>query len=103
METSPSFALVTKPSFALTVFRVVTRGLGADALNDLNRAFYARVSARGEIFLTQTQLNGVFCVRLAVGAERTRREHIDRAWALICEEAEGAVKEWAEKVKSAAE
>ncbi|KAH9913765.1 pyridoxal phosphate-dependent transferase [Fomitopsis serialis] len=105
VETSPSFALVTKPSFALTVFRVADPGargltppLGADALNDLNRAFYARVSARGEIFLTQAQLNGTFCVRLAVGAERTRREHIDRAWALIQEEAGVAVEEWAGKI-----
>lgn len=101
VKTSPSFALVTSPSFALTVFRVVADpgalGRGADALNDLNRAFYARVSARGEIFLTQTQLNGTFCVRFAVGAERTRREHIDRAWALIQEEAGVAVEEWAGK------
>ena len=106
MKTSPTFALVTPPSLALTVFRVVadpaalslSGPLSLDALNDLNRVFYARVSARGEIFLTQTQLNDVFCVRLAVGAERTRKEHIDRAWTLIREEAEGAVQEWAEKV-----
>lgn len=110
VKTSPTFALVTPPSLALTVFRVVADPralalpvpLAPDALNDLNRVFYARVSARGEIFLTQTQLNGVFCVRLAVGAERTRKEHIDSAWALICEEAAGAVGEWAEKVRTAA-
>ena len=91
VKTSPTFALVTPPSLALTVFRVVADptalGLSAplslDALNELNRVFYARVSARGEIFLTQTQLNGIFCVRLAIGAERTRKEHIDHAWKLI--------------------
>ncbi|EPT02341.1 hypothetical protein FOMPIDRAFT_88986 [Fomitopsis schrenkii] len=50
-----SLRVVTPPSLALTVFRVV-----ADP-----------------------------CVlRDVIGDERTRREHIDRAWALVCEEAE---------------
>ncbi|KZT64413.1 hypothetical protein DAEQUDRAFT_732637 [Daedalea quercina L-15889] len=107
IKTSPTFALVTKPSFALSVFRIVADpvalslgvSLGSDALNDLNRTFYAHVSARGEILLTQTQLNGTFCVRFAVGAERTRKEHIDKAWTLIQEEARLAVKEWADSIR----
>lgn len=94
VRSSSDFSLVTPPSFALTVFRLAPVGVPQAQLNTLNRAFYARLAARTDMMLTQTDLNGVFCVRLAVGAARTQRVHIDKAWAAIQAEGSAALLEW---------
>ena len=89
IRASPIFVLVTPPSFALTVFRLLpgsgdsTTELGV--ANTLNRAFYSDLQARPNIALTQTSLGGVFCVRFAVGAARTEESDIDNAWEIIKE------------------
>ncbi|KAI0783433.1 pyridoxal phosphate-dependent transferase [Abortiporus biennis] len=107
VKQSPSFSFVTKPSFALTVFRLTPQlhegskiSPTQESLNDLNREFHNRTLTRPEILLTQTVIDGVFCIRFAVGAERTTKEHIDKAWALIQEEAEVALGIWAKKAVS---
>ncbi|KAL1939395.1 hypothetical protein VTO73DRAFT_9951 [Trametes versicolor] len=97
------FELVTTPSLALSVFRLVipqsvSLAANEDSLaahNELNRAFHRRIEgASDKIFLTQTVLNGTFCIRFAVGAQRTRREHIDAAWEVITTNANAAIEEW---------
>jgi len=40
--------------------------------------------------LTQTSLNGIFCVRFAVGATRTNEIHIQEAFNIIIKEARSA-------------
>ncbi|KAI0325736.1 aromatic-L-amino-acid decarboxylase [Cubamyces sp. BRFM 1775] len=107
VRASPAFELVTTPSLALSVFRLTLPSSATSELegkdeasmrtiqNELNRAFHTRVSAHSDkIFLTQTMLNDTFCVRFAVGAQRTRKEHVDAAWELIQENARGATEEW---------
>ncbi|KZP20995.1 hypothetical protein FIBSPDRAFT_891589 [Athelia psychrophila] len=94
IEESPIFELVTAPSFALSVFRLIPgskgetlseskgkdREAGAEAaLNALNRAFHTALSARTDILLTQTTLDGTFCLRFAVGSQRS--EEVDVKWA----------------------
>ncbi|CAE6446326.1 unnamed protein product [Rhizoctonia solani] len=62
--------------------------------NALNRAFYARISARKNILLTQTDLTGTFCIRMAVGTVRTEEKHIQEAFELLVEEAQLTLGEW---------
>jgi aromatic-L-amino-acid/L-tryptophan decarboxylase len=94
-----------RPSIALTVFRLVPYGTRAHATNDtsslnrLNRIFHRRLSST-DLFLTQTEVNGVFCIRLVVGAVRTQEKHIDMAWKVLCAEAEPAVEEWTSTLTS---
>ncbi|KAG8746154.1 hypothetical protein FRC10_006020 [Ceratobasidium sp. 414] len=64
--------------------------------NALNRAFYARLSARKTLLLTQTDLAGTFCVRFAVGAVRTEERHIRDAMDILVEEAQATLREWKE-------
>ena len=107
MESSSQFEFVVRPSLALVVFRLVPPVGGnnslvpsatdAKSLNSLNRIFHRRISASG-LFLTQTEVNGVFCIRLAVGAVRTQEKHIDMAWQMICAEVEPAMGEWTERL-----
>lgn len=44
--------------------------------------------------LTQTKLNETFCIRFAIGAARTKAEHIDNAWKILQEEAEHTISQW---------
>jgi len=94
---SDQFTIVAKPFLALTVFRLAPKALPhltGPELNALNRAFYARLAVRSDIAITQTELNGVFCVRMAIGAEQTVEGDIDRALALIRDEGRVALREW---------
>ena len=92
---------MTEPSFALSVFRLTPpiaeswdAPVQKQRLNNLNEEFYKRLSSREEIYLTKTKLNDVVCIRFAIGAVRTKQEHVDHAWAILQEEAEVATKDW---------
>lgn len=39
-------------------------------------------------------MNGVFCIRFVVGAERTGLEHVVRAAGILVEEAEVVIGDW---------
>lgn len=97
---SHQFTLVTPPSLALTVFRIEPQATSSEqpghtleVLNDLNRRFHERLSARTDVMFTQTMLNGVFCIRMAVGTARTELHHINKAFDLLCEEADKVLQE----------
>jgi aromatic-L-amino-acid decarboxylase len=94
---SDLFCFVAKPFLALTVFRLAPKSLPHFTtleLNALNRAFYARLAARSDIAMTQTDLNGVFCVRMAIGAEKTVEGDVDRALDVIGQEGRATLREW---------
>lgn len=100
------FTLVTEPSFSLTVFRLepslapkLSKFITPQSLNDLNREFYSRISARVDILLTQTVINGIVCIRFAVGAPRTEERHVDQAWAILQREAEASISAWVKGFK----
>ncbi|KAF8638057.1 hypothetical protein AX16_010689 [Volvariella volvacea WC 439] len=109
---SKRLALVTPPSLALSVFRIQPSGTATpeslnikgisknEDLNQLNRQLYSRLSARKDITLTQTTLNGVYCIRFAVGAARTGEEHIRKAYEVIEEEAGRAIAGWEEDIET---
>lgn len=59
-------------------------GAHLDAMND---RLMSAVNARGEVFLSHTRLRGRFTIRVAIGNIRTERRHVERAWALLREEA----------------
>ena len=46
------------------------------------------------MLLTQIVLNGVACIRFAVGAYRTEERHVDQAFDISQEEGHIAIKEW---------
>jgi aromatic-L-amino-acid/L-tryptophan decarboxylase len=83
------FELVTPPSFALSVFRLIPKSVQVggttelESLNALNRTFYEDLRSRPDLALTQTTVGKVFCIRLVVGASRTEQSDIDNAWNII--------------------
>ncbi|EJU05861.1 hypothetical protein DACRYDRAFT_75274 [Dacryopinax primogenitus] len=87
VQESSIFELCTPQSFALAVFRLAPKDvetpLTQDQLNGLNRTLFHKIAARSDITITQTDVLGMFCLRLAVGAQRTEERHIRRAWEII--------------------
>lgn len=102
VKSSNLLTLVATPSLSLSVFRLDpvdttsgerrSRSATADALNTLNVQLHKRLSSRSDVWLTQTSLNGTFCVRLAIGSTNTEEKHIDHVFKLICEESEATLK-----------
>jgi len=52
-----------------------------------NQALLERLNRSGELYLTHTKLNDRFTLRLCVGQTNTLRQHVERAWKRIREEA----------------
>lgn len=48
--------------------------------------------------LTQTTLNGVFCVRLAIGSAQTTEKHIVEAYDILTKEAVAALEVWEQTI-----
>jgi aromatic-L-amino-acid decarboxylase len=105
IQNTDNFSLVTTPSLALSVFRLVVvpesetdddqpTVLSLESLNELNRLFYGRISARNDIMMTQTNLNGIFCIRFVIGATRTTEVHVYAAYDILCREAETTLELW---------
>ncbi len=80
VEESDVWELVAPRRFSLVVFR----WNGTDAENE---EILKRVNASGEIFITQTKLDGRYVLRLAIGNARTTEEHVRLAWDVLNKEA----------------
>ncbi|KAL2165673.1 hypothetical protein VTG60DRAFT_4043 [Thermothelomyces hinnuleus] len=89
------FEIVTGPSFALTVFRVAAKSgeepTPEEERNALTKALYERANASGKIWLTSTNLDGKFAIRLMTGVRTTERQHIETAVKLLTEIAEEVI------------
>ena len=46
--------------------------------------------------MTQTTLNGIYCIRFVAGATRTTVVHVHAAYDIVCKEAETALEMWAQ-------
>ena len=80
VEDDADFELAAPVSVGLVCFR----HRAGDAFNE---ALMNRLNESGALYLTHTKLDDRLVLRLAVGSPATRREHIERAWALIVETA----------------
>jgi len=92
IEASPDFELLAPVSFSVVCFRTRPCGLptGPETeayLNRLNERLLESVNRTGEVFLSHTELNGRFTLRLAIGNLRTTETHVRRAWDLLQEHA----------------
>ena len=72
----PGWELCAPRPFSVVCFRRE----GSDAENE---ALLHRVNATGELFISHTNLNGRYVLRLAIGSARTREADVRRAWEVI--------------------
>ena len=57
------------------------------ALDAANEKLIDLVNQTGEVFLSHTKVRGRYAIRLSIGNERTRLEHVQRAWTLLLDAA----------------
>ncbi len=67
---------------------VCFRHRGGDAINQL---ILDRLNSSGALFLTHTRIDDRLVLRMSIGAARTERRHVERAWLAIKEAAAAAL------------
>ena len=78
VRAEPGWELCAPRHFSVVCFR--RDGTDAD-----NERLLERVNAGGELYISHTRLDGRYVLRLAIGHERTREEHVRRAWQVLRE------------------
>ena len=88
VDADPHFERVAPVPLSTVCFRLRPAGVtDAVALDDVNRRLLDAVNGTREVFLTHTRLDGRFVLRLVIGGIRTEQRHVERAWALLRQEA----------------
>ena len=87
VDEEPSFERLAPVPFSVVCFRARPRSVEPDdtRLDQFNTALLDRVNASGKVYLSHTELNGRFTLRLAIGNLRTTEEHVRTAWELLRE------------------
>jgi aromatic-L-amino-acid decarboxylase len=88
VDAEPEFERLAPAPLALVCLRHVPPALAGDeaSLTKHNAALMARVNATGKVHLTHTTLAGKYAIRVAIGAFRTERRHVEEVWRLISRE-----------------
>jgi aromatic-L-amino-acid decarboxylase len=76
VDADPRFKRVAPVPLSVVCFRF-------NGSDEQNREMLKQVNASGKVFLSHTELNGEFVIRLAIGNLGTGREDVERAWELI--------------------
>ncbi len=86
VDEDEGFERVAPVPFSVVCFRAVPRGVGdVSALNAFNERLLDALNDTGEAFLSHTNLEGRYVIRLAVGNIRTTEADIRRTWDRIRE------------------
>lgn len=92
---SDLFEMVTRPAFALSVFRLRNPALsnGADesaervakdaVADSLTKKVYELINARGEIFITSTVIDGVYVIRVISANPLAEEKYIRNAFDIV--------------------
>lgn len=74
----PRFELAAPVGFSTVCFRAIPSRDGV-AAETLNRAVLERVNAGGDTFISHTELNGRYTLRLSIGSVHTRAANVETA------------------------
>lgn len=94
---SDVFEIITKPAFALTVFRVKNPKVSMNGTSvakpdegskALTKDVYELINARGEIFLTSTVVAGIYAIRLISANPAADEKYVRRAFDIIVQTTE---------------
>ncbi len=73
----PGIEILAEPQLSILAFRLARAGLGASALDRINRDLLERINAKKRVYLTGTTLRGRFAIRICVLSFRTHRDRMD--------------------------
>lgn len=86
------FEIITRPAFALTVFRISPRAVSPagkpdEACNALTKEVAELVNSRGEIFITSSVVAGVSAIRVVSANLAAEEAYVRRAFEILVETA----------------
>lgn len=87
VDAEPAAERLAPVAFSTVCFRWLLAGASEEQLDAFNERLLRALNATGEVFLSHTRLAGRFALRVAIGALRTERRHVERCWELIRETA----------------
>ncbi|MDQ2991954.1 MAG: pyridoxal-dependent decarboxylase [Candidatus Eremiobacteraeota bacterium] len=79
----PDWRVVAPHPFSVVCFRFEPVGASAEATDAANREILARVNADGAAFLSHTEIDGRYVLRLAIGNLRTTRDDVAAVWVAL--------------------
>jgi aromatic-L-amino-acid decarboxylase len=85
VDDHPDFELLAPVPLNTVCFRYI-KGNESE-LDSLNQKVMDQINSSGQLFFTQTKLNGKFTLRLAFGNTHLEAYHVENAWQLIQETA----------------
>ncbi|HSL69508.1 MAG TPA: pyridoxal-dependent decarboxylase [Longimicrobiales bacterium] len=85
VDAHPEYERLAPTRFSVVVFRHVPPHLAGkpDELDRHNLALLERVNSDGAVFPSHTRTKGRLALRIAIGNQRTREEHVRKAWELV--------------------
>jgi aromatic-L-amino-acid decarboxylase len=87
-QLADTLEIVAEPQLSIVVFRLRRAGLDQQATNALNRRLLVEINAPRRVYLTPTELNGNFVIRICVLSFRTHLKRIQECVELIRQAAE---------------
>ena len=76
LTTIPHLEIVTEPSLSIVTFRLQPPGITGEALNEINQRLLDQINESGDVFLTATDLDDLFTIRICVLCFRTHLERL---------------------------
>jgi aromatic-L-amino-acid decarboxylase len=87
-QAAPNWKVLAPVPLQTVCVRHEPPGLNGEVLDRHTQAWADRINRSGQAYLTPAQLDGRWMVRVSIGAEQTEREHVERLWDLMRQEAE---------------
>ncbi|MEO2157983.1 MAG: pyridoxal-dependent decarboxylase [bacterium] len=79
----PEWELVAPTPFSTVVFRYIGKDLSPEQQDSCNSQILERVNRTGEMFISDTRLDGKVVLRLCIGNIQSKERHIQNAWNLL--------------------
>jgi aromatic-L-amino-acid decarboxylase len=87
VEADGRFVLSAPVTMAVVCFRFAPGGVDEATADRLNEAIVEAINASGEAYLTHTRVRSRVVMRVGIGNILTTSAHLERAWALLRDEA----------------
>lgn len=87
VEAEPEWEMAAPNVMATPIYRFAPAGVALADANALNLAIMEAVNRSGVAFLSHTAVDGRIALRTSIGNIRTQREHLERTWQQLREQA----------------
>ena len=79
----PDFEILAPVVINVVCFRYRPEGIPEAGLNAMNETLNHRLNDSGKIYLTHTDIKGIYTLRMVTGQTNVRMEHVGKAWDII--------------------